>query len=261
MPSLVSIIVPCFNCAEFLPDLVESIHNQTYKNWELILVDDNSTDKSSIETETGLIDKYCSENRGLVIQRDTNEFMTRAKETGRQEACGDYMLYVDPDDKLLPTFLSKTVSLLDAEEDIVVAYTNYQCFGGTNAIIHQSDFSVELLKRGCIITSCSLFRRAALDHAIDAGYRYDYCRNIGGEDWDFWLTLAELGYTAKRIPEVLFLYRRHPGQSINRVDMNCLPYLILRHPQLYSEAEGAGARQYMAYKHPEELASSRPLIQ
>ena len=114
---LVSVIIPCYNCEEYLEDTLQSVQEQTYSNIELVLVDDGSTDGTREIIERHEEDAVChfGPNRGA----------SAARTTGTELSSGDVIQYLDADDRLRPEALEKRVDALWSE-DADVAYSAYQ---------------------------------------------------------------------------------------------------------------------------------------
>jgi len=111
---LVSVIIPCYNGEEFIREAIESVISQTYQKWELIVIDDGSTDNSK-----EIVDKYRTGQRIKCIQHDTNKGIAKASNTGIKLARGDYLAFLDQDDVWLPNKLEVQVNCLkNQQEDI-----------------------------------------------------------------------------------------------------------------------------------------------
>lgn len=226
---LVSVVIPCYNYAHFLPEAVLSVISQTYTCWEIIIVDDGSPDNTS-SVANAIKDKY--PHLAIHLVRRTNGGMSAARNTGIAQARGEYILPLDADDLLAPTFLQKTVTLLEQAPEIGIAYTDVRLFGLQDEIWHVGRFSLEDLKRNNRIVVQSLFRKAAWEECNG----FNEVMRLGYEDWDFWLRLAERGWKWQGIPEPLALYRKH-GTSVHEVTFGkrlaLIANIILEHPQLY----------------------------
>jgi len=107
--SSVSVIVPCYEQAKYLPEAIESVVNQTYTNWECIIVNDGSTD-NTIQVAEFLIEKY--NDKQLIIINQTNKGLPEARNCGIKASKGKYILPLDADDKLYPEMLEKCTSAL-----------------------------------------------------------------------------------------------------------------------------------------------------
>lgn len=128
-PSKVSIIIPCYNQAQYLPDAVESVVNQTYKDWECIIVNDGSPDNTS-KAARKLMAKY--HDRRIIFLEKENGGLADARNFGIKNSHGKYILPLDADDKIHPEILQKTVTLLETHPEVAIAYTDPLHFGKVN---------------------------------------------------------------------------------------------------------------------------------
>lgn len=187
----VSIIIPCYNQAHFLHEAIESCLNQTYKNIEIIVVNDGSPD-NTIEVAS----KYKVK---LINQK--NKGLSCARNTGIKNCTGRYVVTLDSDDKIDPTFISKCIK---QKYDIVSTWL--QCFGTTNKQWGSTNLrpKYENLIEQNLINCCSFVKREVYDKVL-----YDENMKDGFEDWDLWIRAAKKGFTFYIIPEYLFFYRKH----------------------------------------------------
>lgn len=117
---LVSIIMPAYNCGDFIGIALDSVINQSYKNWELIVVDDASTDNTA-----GVVDKYTKKDSRIKYHRlDKNSGAAVARNTAVKLARGKYMAFIDSDDIWFPEKLTKQISFMD-ENDYLATCTSY----------------------------------------------------------------------------------------------------------------------------------------
>jgi glycosyltransferase involved in cell wall biosynthesis len=123
---LVSVITPFFNVEPFLEEMVESVLTQSYKNWELLLVDDGSTD-GGVDIARRYSEQHRSRIRVLQHDGGDNRGASAARNLGRRHARGDYIAYLDADDVWLPETLERQVGILEAyaEVGMVIASTEY----------------------------------------------------------------------------------------------------------------------------------------
>lgn len=120
MEELVSIIMPNYNCAPFIAESIESVFAQTYENWELILIDDHSTDDSVKVIESLMAD----EKRLMLIKFSKNSGPAIARNRAIEEAKGRYIAFLDSDDKWHPNKLSTQISFMQKQE-IALSFTGY----------------------------------------------------------------------------------------------------------------------------------------
>ena len=111
---LISVITPCYNGEKFIGDAIESVINQTYQNWEIIIIDDGSTDDSK-----EIVDKYRMDQRIKYVQHDANKGIAKTKNTGIRLARGDYLAFLDQDDIWLPSKLELQANCFKNQEEDV----------------------------------------------------------------------------------------------------------------------------------------------
>src|SRR5262245_6292498 len=159
---LVSVIIPCYNQADFLGDAIASVLNQTYTNHEIIVVDDGSTDDTS-HVAARYSDVKCI--------RKKNSGLAAARNTGLQMCAGDYVVFIDADDRLLPDAFEVGVNCLDSDPSCAMAYGHVQLIDVSgkplptpNQPYIEGDHYLELLRRNFIWTPGTvMYRRLALD--------------------------------------------------------------------------------------------------
>ena len=228
MSKKVSIIIPCYNQGRYVKEAIESVYSQTYKNIEIICVNDASSDDSAeiiqALSEEGSLPSFSfinhAENKGVVATR--NEAIGIAT--------GEYILPLDADDTIEPTYIEKAVKVLDENPDIGIVYCWVNNFGKymNSNVTRWKDFDVsdELFVNSIVNTS--MYRKS--DFIQVGGYK-EYM-NKGFEDWDLWLSFIENGFKAYLIKEVLFNYRREIPNSRSIYAVESLDELyrtILRH--------------------------------
>ena len=215
----VTVIIPCYNQACFLPEAVAGVIGQTYTNWELIIVDDGSTDETAAVAQQ-LIDQ--NPDRAIRLVSQANAGLATARNIAIGTARGRYILPLDADDTLDPTFLAVTTDCLDENAHIGIVYTDIQHFGTADDIWRCGEFTLDVEKDDNRIPYCALFRREVW--ATTGGYQTGI---DGYEDWHFWLKCLLLGWRGERIPQPLFLYRKH-GESLLSVANRRREELITR---------------------------------
>jgi predicted O-linked N-acetylglucosamine transferase (SPINDLY family)/glycosyltransferase involved in cell wall biosynthesis/SAM-dependent methyltransferase len=227
---LVSVIVPCYNQAGFLTAAVESVVAQTCSQWEIIIVNDGSTDET--HEVAGQLRARFPAHRIRLVEKE-NGGLADARNAGIRFAKGKYILPLDADDLIAPTFLEKTVGLLEENPQIGIAYTDWVYFGTMEGRRNAMDWDARhLCENENLFTCTALFRKEAWDGA--GGYNINMTKGV--EDWDFWISCVEKGHVGRRIPEALFCYRAKSRSMITDVQ----PFvpvmfarIILNHPKLY----------------------------
>jgi glycosyltransferase involved in cell wall biosynthesis len=194
----VSVIIPCFNLGKYIQEALDSILIQTFQDFEIIVVNDGSTD-----SETNLILDNL-DNSAIKLIKTDNQGLANARNTGIAEAMGDYILPLDADDKIDPTYLEKAVKILGENQNIGIVYCQAEFFGEENSKWDLPEFQLSKILIDNMIFASSFFRRA--DWKLVGGYKSTMI--YGWEDYDFWLSIIELKREVYRIQEYLFYYRQ-----------------------------------------------------
>ncbi|MCI5223605.1 MAG: glycosyltransferase family 2 protein, partial [Candidatus Electrothrix sp. AR4] len=193
----VSVIIPCYNHGQFVDEAIDSVLAQTCHDFEIIVVNDGSTDPLTIKHLRQL-----NFPKTRVVHTD-NQGLSSARNNGIKEARGKYILPLDADDRIGPTYLEQAVHLLDASQNLGIVYCKAQYFGDRNSEWQLPAYSLEEMLLNNVIFCTAFFRRADWKEAGG----FDPAMVYGWEDYDFWLSLIERGRQVKRIPEILFYYR------------------------------------------------------
>ena len=199
MKPLVSVIVPLYNAAAYIVETLDSILASSYRPLEVIVVNDGSTDNS-----LAVALAYAATHQGIQVISQKNAGVSATRNHAIQGAKGEYILPVDADDKISSTYIEHAVAAM--EEGVRVVGCRAEFFGEKRGEWRLPAFSHALLARKNMIPVTSLFRRA--DWQRVGGFCEE---DIYREDWDFWLSLMELGGTYVRLDEVGLYYRVTAG--------------------------------------------------
>ncbi len=199
----VSVVTPVFNAGAWLRQTLDSVAAQTFPDWEHVLVDDGSTDPT-----TRALLEAAAARPGVAVHRTPNAGPARARNLAIERARGAYVLALDADDWLAPTFLARTVAALDAAPSTVgVVHTWVNLVGTHHGVWRTGPFALPELASRCTIHVSSLYRRAVWEQV--GGYDPAFVESW--EDWDFWLGAVAHGWEGRCVPEALAFYRRTPG--------------------------------------------------
>jgi glycosyltransferase involved in cell wall biosynthesis len=229
---LVSIVIPFFDSyAKYLDACLDSVLQQTYRNWEVIVVDDASP------TDAGrAIVERRGDSRLTIIRHEANRGQGAARNTGMRHSSGEFLLPLDCDDILAPTHMEKLMGALDAHPECGAAYSDYRLF---SAVSQDLQFPVRdtrtLLKEQWIPHPGTIVRRTLWEQTD--GYCEDELFRAGNEDWDYFLSVAEVGLQAVRVPEPLYYYRQHlnsiSSTRFARADYAMRERMYVRHQHLF----------------------------
>ena len=186
---MISIIIPVYNMLEELAKCLASLGKQTYKDFEVVVLDDGSSHKNTENTKTRKHDlaiKFC---------RIEHSGAPRARNFGLEKSKGEYILFCDADMELKEDCLEKMLKALENNLSASYVYADFK-YGWKKFKFW--DFDADKLKQINFVNTCSLVRRQALD-----GVSWDESLEKF-QDWDLWLSLLEKGKIGVYIPEVLF---------------------------------------------------------
>ena len=224
---LVSIITPCYNDAHYIHLPIESILNQPYENFEMIIVDDGSTN-----TKTLQILKQIRHPKISIIHQE-NKGLPSARNTGIRAARGEYILPIDADDKITPICLTRSVEILNSRPDVAMVYGNYRTFGDEERFITTGKFNTYRILFSNYFVVGSMYRRSAWE---DVG---GYTESMEGfADWEFWIKLIEKGWRLEKVKEVLFMYHKHGVSMVSNSHKNfrrIIAQIHSLHPHLYTK--------------------------
>lgn len=224
MPT-VSVIIPCFQQANFLGDALGSLRCQSLKVDEIIVVDDGSPDD---------VASAVSEYRDLPIRliRKSNYGLPAARNTGILASTGEFLVWLDSDDYLPVQFIERMVSTFESSQ-ADVCYCDYNHVGQDGELIRTFqafvpsapiDSAHQYLLGNMFPPHAAMTRRTAL---ANSGLFDPLLRSL--EDWDLWLRLAFSGARYHRVDDLVVPYRQHPeSMSKNASRMRCCAMEVLR---------------------------------
>lgn len=155
---MISIIVPCYNQAKYLPETLDSVLAQTYEDWECIIVNDGSPDN----TEEVAKD-YCDKDSRFKYAYKENGGLADARNFGIKASMGEYILPLDSDDKIAPTYIEKAIRYFELHTDTTLVYCKADRFDGKNEPWSLPEYNYENLLWGNSIFCSAIYRRADYD--------------------------------------------------------------------------------------------------
>lgn len=207
----VSIIVTCYNLGAYLQEALDSVAAYPDRShYEVILVDDGSTDPATIAMIDGLDPDACT----LIRQR--NMGLAAARNRAIERARGEYIIPLDADNRLLPAMIRSTIEQLDGDAGAEVVYGDLLRFEEQNLQVKPGPFNFGRLYRSNYIDACAGFRRTLWQRLGG----YDEQMRLGFEDWDLWLRAAVAGARFIYVPELLFHYRVRKGSMLSNTNAN-----------------------------------------
>jgi len=204
---MVSVIIPCYNKGIYLDETINSVLRQTYTDFEIIIVDDGSTD-----TFTKQFLSRLNHPKIKVFFRE-NEGVSQARNYAIKHSKGEYILPLDADDLISDDYFERAVEVLSKNQDVKLVCCNVDYFGYRKGTIASTEYSFErLLARNLFVVS-SMFRRS--EFSLTPGFNLNM--KLGFEDWDFWISLLKTGGGVYRIDKTCFFYRIHKKSRNNQL--------------------------------------------
>lgn len=221
----VSIIIPTYNRAMSIGRTIQSALNQTYKDFELIIVDDNSSDNIH-----EILSTY-DDSRIKYIKHHTNRGAPAARNTGIKNSNGEFIALLDDDDEWLPQKLEKQIKLFDSTKKTVgMVYGGYEIVNNTGKVVKtllpskKGDLFHVLLKSNVIGSPTNLIKRECFE-------KIHYCDESlkSCQDWDLWLKIAK-NYEIEYVPEILARYNLSDSSISRNSDS-----VLIGHKQILSK--------------------------
>ena len=203
---LISVIMPVYNTpCEYLVEAVQSILNQTYKNFELIIIDDGS------DTKTKAVLKSFNDRRIVILTNEKNMGLVYTRNRGLEVAMGEYIACMDSDDISLPARFKKQIEFMEDNPEIGVLGTAFSLLGKREEdIFHpENDDDIRKLIISAVspIANSTAIMRASAIQGVKYNENYPFC-----EDLAFWVQLMDKTKFAN-LPEILFKYRWFGGNT------------------------------------------------
>ena len=195
-PPAVSVVVPCYDGGRFLDPLMRSLAQQTFRDFEIVIVDDGSRDPDTLN-------KLAALDGETRIVRQANAGPSAARNAGIRAARADIVFTLDCDDTIEPEFLAETVPLLQASPaDVGMVFCDLRLSGGASGILARYFNRFDLLFTNTLSAGLVMRREA-----WRAAGGYDEAMREGYEDWDFSLRLVRAGFRGVEVAKPLYAYR------------------------------------------------------
>ena len=235
-----TVVIPCFNQGEWVERAVLSVFEQTDRSWEVVLVDDGSTDPLTVAA----LDRLAAWPRVRLIRQE-NKGLPGARNAGMNEANGEFLVPLDADDELEPEYLQAMTGRMEEEPGAAYGHCWGRYIGKMNAYWITRPFNSYQILLSNSILGCATIRADAWQSVGG----YDESLIEGNEDWDLWLRFLEGGWAEVEIRRPMFRYRMH-GHSMSLDTLAGFEDARLalrdRHPALYApdRVEGTKSEWY-----------------
>jgi len=213
---LVSVIIPAYNAQQFIAEALDSVFSQTYKNFEVIVINDGSTDGTQ-----KLLERYKNKfGEQLIIINQSNQGQVIAKNNGLKVAKGEFIAFLDSDDKWAPEKLQLQLDLMSKSSNIGLCYTEAILINEKGAKIgyrqvndlYKGKCFERLIMRNNITASSVMIRKECIDKVGFYDEKLKTCEN-----WDLWLRISRF-YELSFIKKPLAYYRIHKGHMSNQIN-------------------------------------------
>lgn len=198
--NIVSIVLPTYNQAHYLLAALDGIFAQTYPHYELIVVNDGSTDSTA-----KVLTDYQQRHKFTVITQE-NQGLPCALNTGFAQARGEYLTWTSSDNVMLPEMLATLAQALDEDPSVGLVYADRYLMDDESRNLgrfNTPDYDPYLLLHVNLVHCCFLYRWECLERI--GGYDPEF---IYGEDWEYWIRISQF-YRMKRVSQALYRYRLH----------------------------------------------------
>lgn len=230
MSELVSIIVPVYNGEKFIRETMDSVLAQTYSDWELLLIEDGSSDGSADVIEKYVAEK--AETRIRLIRQPSNQGAARSRNRGLLEASGRYIAYLDADDLWAPEKLEHELKFME-EKGAAFVFTGYEFADEHGVGLGKVVRVPETLAYRQALSNTTIFTTTVMFDTSKISKELLEMPVIKSEDTALWWKVLRAGYTAYGLDENLVKYRR-AGRSLSSNKLEA----IRRIWYLYRKAEG-----------------------
>lgn len=217
-PIKISVVIPTYNREKFIVQTLDSVFRQTYSHYEILVVDNCSTD----DTEKVLM-PLVRENKIRFIKHDRNYERARSRNTGMENATGDFLTFLDSDDFMYPDCLAEAAEFARKNPKIKCFHNLFELINDKKEVVHSFAFpslrnQLKAIAGGNFMACIGDF----IHREIYAKYRFDTYRDLtGAEDWEFWLrVLAD--YKLGRINKINSAILHHEQRTVNTQNLAIL---------------------------------------
>lgn len=231
---LVSIIVPCYNQAQYLDEALQSVLDQSYTNWECIIVNDGSPDDTAEVAK-----KWVAKDSRFKYIYQENTGVSGARNIGISQAAGEFILPLDADDKISADYIELAIKSFLDDASLKVVYCKAEKFGDEVGIWNLKPYSINTLALENMIFCTAMYRK--LDWSLVGGYDVNMVHGI--EDWEFWIAILKNGGVVKCLDEVGFYYRIKKVSRQKQFNLlnekYLLEYISIKHADFFVKQFGS----------------------
>lgn len=236
----VTVVIPCFRQAHYLKECIASVVAQTYENWKVIVVDDESPDHDQMQR---VIDGF-NEPRIRIIRHEKNGGLAAARNTGIEESGTELVLPLDSDDKIEPDCLESMVPVMLADRKLDCVFADVQRFGRSAELteFHGPPIGEKVVRVEDTLPGAGTMMRRGFWARV-GGYDEAHIMRRGREDFEFYIRAFSVGCRAAHVAKPLYLYRISHSSMVTAAaahDDEIFDYIYNKHRKMFeSEEEGA----------------------
>lgn len=238
---MVSIIIPCYNQAQYLEECLNSVINQTYQDWECIIVNDGSTDNTE-----EIANNWVNKSNKIKLINKKNEGLCATRNKGIEQSKGTFILALDADDYISNNYVEECIKLFQNDNNLKIAYSKAFFFGKRNEewiLPKKIDINSILTKNN--VYCSAIFKKSDWENVG----KYDTNMKYGYEDWELWINILKNGGYGLQTPNAIFYYRIKDlsmTTQINHHYSNLMRnYIYNKHFDLYEKLIGNPIHLYL----------------
>ena len=248
---IVSIVVPCYNQAQYLDEALQSVSDQIFENWECIVVNDGSSDNAE-----QIARKWIEQDVRFKYYYQENAGVSSARNLGIANSVGEFILPLDGDDKIAKDYIKLALRAFENDESLKLVYCKAEKFGDETGNWNLTPFSLRELALDNMIFCSAIYRKK--DWELIGGY--DNNMLDGLEDWEFWISLLKNGGNVSCLNTIGFYYRIKLVSRQKKLDGTIkdklFNYLSIKHADFFVEHLGSfGALNYNLQKEREGFSA------
>jgi glycosyltransferase involved in cell wall biosynthesis len=229
----ISIIVSCFNQAQYLKESLQSVMDQTFQDWECIIVNDGSRDNTE-----EIAEKWINRDKRFHYIQKVNGGLSSARNAGIAIAKGDYILALDADDYISNDYIEKIIVEFEKDNSLKIVYAKARKFGVVEGEWNLPEYNFKNLLKSNMIYCSAVFKKS--DWEMVGGF--DTKLIYGIEDWEFWISILKKGGNVKRLNFVGFYYRIKEISMITELIGTKVEfsrnYISIKHAKFYAREFG-----------------------
>ena len=209
MSNKVSVVLPTYNQAEYLPEALDSIFAQTYPYYKVVVVNDGSTD------DTARVLSHYQQKHNFTVVNQKNQGLPRALNTGFAHTRGDYLTWTSSDNIMLPDMLSTLVQALDEDPTVGLVYADFYLTDDSGQDLGRFetvDYDPHWLLYTNLVHCCFLYRRECMERVGGYHPKFIYC-----EDYEYWIRISQ-HFSMKRVSQALYRYRLHKASMTGKME-------------------------------------------